>query len=282
MNSTALRGALVAAFLLVAAVACGGGGSSTTPSAPGIQSGPSPQPSPSVSGDMLAYQSGRGWNYSLIANGQPLTISLYADPSPAPSSSPGSVTPEVLVGAGVAGNVPTVLTSVANVDANLLGALGLNSVLGTYSVVAESSAGGSYVVPGSPVLVNGTLTLNQTWVPGPGATATVVAIGSMPNESACPPPSNTATGAQVRYQYPGYDDTIAYVPGCGITDLKNDGSGAEMMLTSVGDYSSLGSLSSVRHVARTSWLDSAFSLMGLNHRASPHAASVLGMFLKTR
>jgi len=70
-----------------------------------------------------------------------------------------------------------------------------------------------------------------------------------------------ATGAQVRYTFPGYDDTVSYVPGCGITDWLDNTSREEIALISVGSYSSLGALST--KVGHVSLLDSALVALGL-------------------
>lgn len=195
----------------------------------------------------------RGWNYQTVNVSPSLTLSIYADP---PS---GGSNVRAFIGAGVTGLVPTVLTSAANADANLVGALGITQdVSNNMNVVSELSAGSSAAVPGTPLLVSGTLTLNQTWTPYPGATATVVAVGTMPHASACPTP---ASGAQVRYTFPGYDDSIAYVPGCGITDLLNNSSGEELALISVGSYPSIGTLAT--KVERVTLVDTARSALGL-------------------
>lgn len=268
-----VRAYMIGAVFAIALAACGGGGSGGG----GVSVSTPATAAPSVSGDMLGWVSGRGWNYQTSGTSTAATITLYADPTvaPSPNATPSSV--RVLLGAGVTGSVATVMTSGANYNANLLGGLGFAFSGNAYNVGSELSAGGIGAVPGSPLFVPGTLTLGQTWSPAPGATVTVVAVGQVPNASVCPSPS---TGASVRYQYPGYDDTISFVPGCGITDMKNNTSSAEFSLVSVADYSAIGSLDIARRIATASYLDTALMLLGLDHRSSPAAAAVLTNVLK--
>ena len=238
---------LLVALLVLSA--CDGGGTAIGPSAP------------SVSGDMLAPVANRGWNYQTINASPALTLSIYADP-PVGGSSVHTFT-----GAGVTGLVPTVLTSVGTVDSDLVVSFGVSEdVANDATIVSEISTGNTAPVPVSPFLgsnslaVPGTLTLDQTWSPFPGATATVVAVGAMPHVAACP---IQASGAQVHYTFPGYDDTVSYVPGCGITDWLNNTNHEEIALISVGSYPTLGTLATKLH--RLSWIDTTLVALGLKH-----------------
>ncbi|HEY4439147.1 MAG TPA: hypothetical protein VGN14_01765 [Candidatus Elarobacter sp.] len=253
----------MAAVMAVGISACGGGGGGGGSSVPGGGGG---QQQPSVSGDMLALSPSRGWNYqtSNLQGVGPATISLYTDPTPVTANE------TALVATGVPGLVPTVLTSTANAESNLLGALGLTSGTAGYNVVAEASAGSNAAVPGSPLFVGSTLTQGAVSTPYPGVTETVLSVGTVAGAAACPTPN--ATGAQVQYTYQTYTATISYVPGCGITAATlPQGS---FVLTSIGSYPSLGNLSAARRVASASWITTARSLLGLEHNAWPAAKAL--------
>lgn len=236
-------------FSLLLAGCGGGGGGGSTPAAPLAP------PGPTIQGDMIAYAPSRGWNYSGSLNGQTVTVSMYANPNAVNGV-------YALTVAAVPGSVTTALTTAANVYANLAGVLGVTTSNGSYNVVSEISAGSAAAVPGNPLLVSSNLTLNQSWNPVPGATATVTLIGTVPNSSACPTP---AQGVQIRYTYPGYDDTFSYVPGCGLTNIKNNLNGVQISLVSVGTYASLGQLAVARRVESLTLLDTTKSLLGLGH-----------------
>ncbi|MBV8637652.1 MAG: hypothetical protein JO322_06160 [Candidatus Eremiobacteraeota bacterium] len=249
--------------LLLALAACGGGGGggSTTPAAQAT-----PTPVPSISGDMLALKPSQGWNYQSTYNNTSVTATLYVDPNPV-----NGVT--TLVGAGVTGLVPTVATSATNMTQNLMGELGIKvDTSANYNIYSEYSVGSLALVPGDPVLVPSSLTLGQSWTPTTGATAKVISIGAVPGQSACPNATSSTVGVTVEYTYPNYDDTIAYVPGCGITDMKNPSNGAEFTLVSTASYASLGSLD--RRAAQATYLDTAASLLGLR-RSNLRGANVL-------
>lgn len=233
--------------------ACGGGGGGTgatvvTP------------PPPSVSGDMMALSPSRGWNYhGQNTNGQ-FTISLYTDPQP--------INGATAVGAAVvAGSVATVITSGTNFNQNLVAIGGFTSSSSGYNAVYEVSAGGSATVPGSPQLVPSTLTQGQTFNPYPGVTATVTAVGTAPGASACPTPGN---GATVSYAFNGQTQVVTYVPGCGITQYTTTG-GTVYTLASMGDYSFIGQLSSLRKAASITPLTTVRTLLGLEHNDFPAA-----------
>jgi hypothetical protein len=255
-----------AVFLTLVACGGGGGGGSTAPNTVSTAT-----PAPSVSGDMLALKPSQGWNYQSSYNNNPLTVTLYSDPNPV-----GGVT--TLVGAGESGLVTTVATSAATMQANLVGALGVK-VDGSknYNVYSELSAGSTALVPGTPLLVPSTLKLGQTWTPATGASATVTSIGAVPGQSACPNASASTTGAEVQYSYPGYEEVISYVPGCGITSLKNPTNGATLTLTSTASYPSVGALA--RRAAEVTYFDTAASLLG-QRRNDFGGAKLLNPFLK--
>jgi hypothetical protein len=70
---------------------------------------------------------------------------------------------------------------------------------------------------------------------------------------------------------------ISYVPGCGMTDVRNTTNGAEFTLTSIGSYPSVGTLA--RRAATANYVDAAASLLGLRRNDLP-GAHVVGTFLK--
>lgn len=256
---------LSTAAVLLTLVACGGGGGGGS-AAPNTAS----TPAPSITGDMLALKPSQGWNYQTTYNNTPLTVTLYVDPNPL-----NGVT--TLVGSSVSGLVTTVATNATTMDANLVGALGVKVDSSTnYSVYSELSAGSTALVPGAPLLVSSTLTLGQTWTPSTGASAAVISIGAVPGQSACPNASASTTGAQVQYSYPGYQEVISYVPGCGITSLKNPTNGALLTLTSTASYPSVGALA--RRAASVTYLDTAASLLG-QRRNDFAGAKLLNPFL---
>lgn len=216
---------------------------------------------------MMALAASRGWNYQATnASTGPLTISLYVDPQPASGMT-------VLAATAQAGLVPTVLTSTTNANTGLVGGLGLTQGADGYHAAAEVSAGSNALVPGAPLLVSSTLTQGTTTTPYAGVTATVVAVGAMPNASACP---NPTTGASVRYTYGANVYTIAFVPGCGMTQVTAP-SGAVFNLISVSSYPAIGQLARARRVLATTYLDTAKSLLGLEHTDFPAAALLSGM-----
>jgi hypothetical protein len=247
---------LVLAVVLAAALsACGGGGGSAP------SGGPPPPPPLSVSGDMLALQPSRGWNYQGTnpTTGQSVTISVYVNPS----LSNGQF---VLAGAGLLGLHTTVLVDHNTPESNLLGGLALMQSSTGYNVTIEISAGSTAVVPGSPLLVGSTLTQGAISTPFAGVTQTVVLVGNVPGASACPTP---ATGAQVQYTYQNSSYLLSFVPGCGITQLVAP-SGATLTLTSVGTYN-IGNLAHMRKVESVTLVDTARSLLGLERNDFPAA-----------
>ncbi|HEX3467301.1 MAG TPA: hypothetical protein VHT05_04415 [Candidatus Elarobacter sp.] len=214
----------------LALAACGGGGGSgaSTPSAGG---GGNPV---TLSGDMVAYQPSRGWNYQGTVQGQAFTISIYADPQQ------GTVDP--MIAFAVSGTVANAFAG------EKLGGVGIQSTSSGYTVgsyVLLNADGSIYAdgaVSGSPMLVASTLTQGQPFSTYPGATATVETIGTVPGSGACPTP---ATGATVQYTYAGQTYSVSYVPGCGITQYVGN-HGEVFTLVSVGSYPQLGAQSTRR------------------------------------
>ncbi len=254
----------IASILIAALAACGGGGGSTS------LPQPTPSVAPSVSGDMLALKASQGWNYQTTFQGTSLTLTTYADPNLVNGV-------QSLIASSVVGLVPTVATSASNVTANLVGALGLSiDASKDYNAVSELSAGSLAAIPGSPLLVPSTLTLGQTWTPYAGVGAQVINVGTVPNSAVCG--SGTQTGAQVKYTYADLSYTIAYVPGCGITDFLNNANGAEFKLISTASYASLGQLARGRDVATATLLDTAASLLGQRRSVMPAAKLVHAFF----
>ena len=192
---------------------------------------------PSVSGDFLAYAANRGWNYVATPAGTyysspppSFVLTLYADPTTSANTAPFSVLE------GPAG-LPDATAGVHASDATFdttdgYTATSVTSITNGFSF-SSALAGGIKVVPPS-------LTQGQTFVPYPGITATVVNVGFVPGSSACPNPT-TAIGATVSYTIGFLNETISYVPGCGITDMVTD-NGTEFRLQSIGTYN-LGTLS---------------------------------------
>jgi hypothetical protein len=235
--------------------ACGGGGGGG-----GATGGPPPG-APSVSGDMLAYQANRGWNYQGTAfGGQAVTFSVYADP---PS---GGLDTFVLFGGF--GTAPNAFTGSKLAQAQFQNnGGGYNAT----SYVLYNSNGSVYAqgaIPGSPTLVPGTLTQGASFTSYPGLTAVVQTVGTVPGANACPTP---ATGATVAYSYAGQNYTVSYVPGCGITQYT--GNNHEVLtLVSVGTYQ-LGTQSSRRMETLTLFdtLSSAAHVLATHQKWQPFA-----------
>jgi len=233
--------AFVFASFLFAACGGGGGGGGGT----GVGG---PPPAPSVSGDMLAYQSSRGWNYHGNAFGAPaVTVSIYADP---PSGSTNAMV--MFIGSGTTANA---------FSAYKVAGIGVQNTPSGYNVTAyvllnpDGSIYSGSAIPGTPQLVPSTLTQGQTFSSYPGLNATVQSVGTVPGASACPVP---AAGATVQYTYAGGTYLVSYVPGCGITDYVGN-HGEHLTLASVGTYSSLGS-QSARRMSSLTVLDGIQSL----------------------
>ena len=209
---------------LVSLALAGCGGGSGGGSSSGTPGGGLPN-APSVSGDMLAYQANRGWNYQGTAfGGQAVTLSVYADP---PSG--GANTFVLFGGLGTASNAFSG-TKLAQAQFQNNGG-GYNAT----AYVLYNSNGTVYsagAIPGSPALVPSTLTQGASFSSYPGLTAVVQSVGTVPGSSACPAPT---TGATVAYSFQGQNYTVSYVPGCGITQYT--GNNHEVItLVSVGTY----------------------------------------------
>ncbi len=234
----------LAALALLAA--CGGGGGSSATS--GVNPPPSVVVQPSVSGDMLAYQANRGWNYqgNVPSLGGALTMTVYAD------AVQSGVEPLILFGQPGA---------LANAFAGTkMGGIGVTATASEFNVVDYVLLnGGAIYAEGaiSPIaaLVPSTLTLGATFQPYPGASATVEGVGNVPGANACPTP---ATGATVQYTFMNQTYSVSYVPGCGITQYVGN-NGETLTLASVGSYPNEG-LQSVRRMDNLTILDSVRSL----------------------
>lgn len=257
------RVALLSSCLALAACGGGGGGSASGGSV-------TPPAMPRVTGDMMAMSANKGWNYQGTLNGNPVTVSLYMDPTIVAGNT------MVLAGTAQLGSVATVLSSRSNAIANEIGGLGIQRSTDGYHVTVEVSTGGAGLVPGAPLLVPADITQGQTWNPSPGATVTATLVGSVHGMAACP---GATSGAELRYTYTGgYDSTIAYVPGCGITYFANNTNGQSLTLVSTGIYPSIGDLSAARRVATTDWMVTARTALGLNHTPMPAAALLRPLF----
>lgn len=183
---------------------------------------------------MLAYQSNRGWNYQGTAfGGRQVTFSVYADP---PSGANNTFVLFGLIGTAANAFGGTKLASAQFQNSGG----GYNAV----SYVLYNNDGSTYAagaIPGSPVLVPGTLTQGASFATYPGVATVVQSVGTVPGASACPTP---AAGATVAYTYQGQRYTVSYVPGCGITQYTGN-TGEVITLVSVGSYA-LGTQSTVR------------------------------------
>lgn len=255
---------VAAAVLATALSACGGGGGGG-----GGSTGGPPPTQPSISGDMLALQANRGWNYQGTNSGTSLTVSTYVDPTRLSSGD------QLLVGTAATGLLTTVLTDHNSAEAASFGGLSFSQSAGGYNVTAEATVSGAALVPGSPLFVSSTLTQGATSTPYPGVTDTVLAVGTVPGASACPAPG---TGATVQFAFQGNTYKLSFVPGCGITQFVGP-TGASLTLTSVGSYN-IGNLAAARKVQSVTPLDTARTLLGLNRNNDFPAAKLIGGFLK--
>jgi hypothetical protein len=217
--------------------ACGGGGGGGNNPAPV----PTATPAPSVSGDMLAYQPYRGWNYQGViptvggATIGVVTATVYADPQS--SSSLGPVDPLFLfIQQG---------TLVNALGGTKVAAIGVQSSTSGYTVgsfILLNGNGGIAASGGiSPLvtLVPSTLRLGQTFTPYPGASATVTNVGYLTGSAACP---TLVKGATVQYSFMGQSYGVSYVPGCGIVEYQGN-HGEDLLLQSIGSYPQIGNLS---------------------------------------
>ncbi len=217
---------------------------------------PSPVPPSSntaVTGDMIGYAANRAWTYQVAADySTPYYVGLYADPNLVN----GNIR---LVGFESSSSSPSTLFT----SSNEIGSLDVTPLNGSYLAAAFASVssgtnGTSGSVPGSPLLVPGSMTLGQAWNPlqnagiagavGVTASAQVVATGNVPGIAACPSGSR---GATVSYavqigslvQAPA---VVSYVPGCGITAVQASSGQTSVVLQSVGSMPSLGQLDAPR------------------------------------
>jgi hypothetical protein len=260
-----------AAVMSAALSACGGGGGGGgVAGAPPPTSTPvpTPTPAPSVSGDMLALTSNRGWNYQGTSSAGSLTLSTYVNPTPLSNGQ------RVFAGAALSGLRTTVLVDHNTPESNLVGGLSFSQSSAGYNVTSEISVGSLALVPGSPLFVSSTLTQGAVTTPYPGVTQTVLLVGTVPGASACPTP---AAGAKVQYSFQGSNYTVSYVPGCGITQFVSP-TGVALTLTSVGTYN-IGDLERVRKVQSATYADTARSMLGLE-RNDFAGAKIFGAFFK--
>jgi hypothetical protein len=220
VNRLRIRAERVIAGAVAAAVlaACGGGGGG------GGTGGPPPPGAASVTGDMLAYQANRGWNYHGTIQGTAVTVSVYADPQQ------NGVDPLIgFAGTGTGANAFGA-TKIAGLGVQNTGS---GYVAGSYILLnTDGSVYASGSIPGTPTLVPSTLTQGASFNTYPGVTAVVQSVGTVPGASNCPAP---ATGATVQYTFQGQTYSVSYVPGCGITQYVGN-HGETLTLASVGTY----------------------------------------------
>ena len=229
----------------------------TTAAGPGQYAGPIIVPSPApptsntaITGDMFGYVANRTWTYLVTPGfgGSPYYVGIYADPNP------------------VNGNVRFVgyqssSSSSLFTAGTKIGTLDLTQLNGSYLAAAFASVssgtnGVSGSVPGTPLLVPGSLAIGQSWNPlqnatiasavGVTASAQVVATGTVAGIGACPSGSG-ASGATVQYSVTAggteaamTPSLVSYVPGCGITSIQESGPTTNIVLQSVGSMPSLG------------------------------------------
>jgi hypothetical protein len=212
-------------------------GGSGTPTAPAVTT---------VSGDFIAPAASKTWNYAALpATGVPYTVSVYSDPSP---DTGGNI---ALVGFDYGSVVP----DAAAAGGYVVGAIGLSAASGggyiakTFGSVTNDTYG---PVPGTPILIPGSVTLGQSFTPYPGVTETVTGVGAVAGMSACP--GSPTTGAVVAYTLGHISESISFVPGCGITDLVTD-NGTEFRLTSITQDPQLGQQSVARATRNATTLD---------------------------
>jgi hypothetical protein len=230
-------------FAVVALTACGGGGGGG-----GTGGGGGGFTPPTASGDMVAFQGSRGWNYHGNAFGvNSVTVSVYADP---PQNGL-----DVLVLFAQSGSLADAFSGTK------LAGIAVQPSGGAYSVTAYvllNNNGSIYAqgtLAGPPTLVPAALIQGQGFASYPGVTAVVQAVGAVPGASACPTP---ATGATVQYTFAGGTYLVSYVPGCGITQYVGN-HGETLTLASVGSYPQLGS-QSVRNMSTLTLFDNMKSL----------------------
>lgn len=235
---------ILAAASLAACSGGGGGGGGST----GGGGGTVPQAA-SVSGDMLNLAPSRGWNYTGNIGNTAFTLTLYADP---PSG--GSTTLAFL---SVLGTHADATNGFNNGTVTVVNNNGYQVT--AYRIYNSDGSVYSQGALSNPQLVLSTLTQGESSTPYPGATATVVLVGTVPGGSACPTP---AQGATVQYTFMGQTYSISYVPGCGVTHYVGN-HGETFTLTSIGSYPGLGTLSTARGMQSLTLWDTAKSLTNI-------------------
>jgi hypothetical protein len=259
--------ARVAGSCAIAAALASCGGSSSSPSPVATAT---PTPTPSASGDFLNFAPSRGWNY-LVTNVQgeftyspptyvatpvtTATVTLYDDPTPVDGTT-------ILLAVATPGQATSALT-VATSQQYIFGAAGFSTIGSTYTATRYANYTVTAAIPATTV-VSSPLVLGATSTPFAGVTETVTAIGTVPGEAACSTP--TTIGATVKYVYGSQSGTVAYVPGCGITQIV-DNKGETWTLQSIGSYPAAASnftISSVaQQVGNANALDTVRSIFGL-------------------
>jgi hypothetical protein len=194
---------------------------------------------------MLGYVPSRAWTYKTTQGATTTYFGIYADPTAA-----SGVT--VLVLFCAVNNQTNCTSPTPFVSSTALGAVGVQALSNGYLLnsFASTSNAASGLIPGAPLLVPNSLQFGQSWNPLAGsaiglfqgvyqATATVTAVGTVPGMSACP--NSPTQGATVTYTVNansgtganGQQQSLSFVPGCGITDFLNT-AGQEFTLVSVG------------------------------------------------
>jgi hypothetical protein len=206
---------------------------------------------------MLALAASKTWNYHASGGGvAPFTVTTYSDPQPSNGNN-----------AMVAYARPSIAADALPADGGtLVAAAGFSSGSdGPHAQTFGSVSNDSYgYVPGTPLLVPTTLSLGQVFSPMSGITGTVTAIGpNVPGIAACPgsPPAGATVSYVAAFDANGSlaNESVTYVPGCGITDLFTD-AGVEFKLASIASHPELGELSVARQVLSASWIDTIRSL----------------------
>jgi hypothetical protein len=218
----------------------------------GPQIVPSPAPPSSnaaVAGDMFGYVASRTWTYLVTPGyGTPYYVGIYADPN--------SVSGNIRFVGYQASSSSSLFTSGTKIGTIDLTQLNGSYLAAAFASVSSGTNGIAGSVPGTPLLVPGSLALGQSWNPlqnagiasavGVTASAQVTSTGSVPGIGACPSGSSTS-GATVQYAVTVNGGSVAmspsfisYVPGCGITSIQEGGVQTNMVLQSVGSMPSLG------------------------------------------
>lgn len=202
-----------------------------------------------VAGNFLALSPNRGLNYHGVLLGNPVTLTLYEDPSTTNSTT--------LVLLSASGTQADATSGTKQGAVSIVGSAQAGFGIANYTLYnTDGTTFAQGMLPAGSLLVPASLYLGQTYTPYPGMSATVVASGNVPpGGSACAVPK---PGATVQYLFQGGTYLISYVPDCGITQYVGN-NGETFTLSSVGVYSQLGTLGDVKAMGELTLLDNVTS-----------------------